>query len=308
MAIILCWIVTVTVFMLPDICLNIVLAERVFVSSIKQLQSINEFWANSFIFFIKFWFKTTIGSTMIYALLFRTITNIPCLCILLTYYNFRKKRENYLNQALKPIEQNINSGESLKRYKNLNIEEGKEKPLKPQAPKIAMFDSKLNVIDENCEMRGSNNLQADNREIKEKAPLSPIDSSPSSNSRVPDSLHIIWDGNKAKSLDIRSSSFNNTTGSSSLETSGSAANSTKTRYSSPPLYSNIYPKMIEYKNQTEPIYHRPSSTKLLHLNNHLIYLPKGPTINQNEISLNTNTNLSIASDLLKDAPITKPKS
>ena len=53
----------------------------------------------------------------------RTSINLPCITIILVYHVDKTKRNKYLNNMLKPLQQNIMNGEVLKQYNNLKLDQ-----------------------------------------------------------------------------------------------------------------------------------------------------------------------------------------
>lgn len=98
--IILCWLLTLCVFILPEICLSIVLADTVYD-----------------------WFSTPKGSFLLSSMISRNLVNIPCIIILYLYYRQQSKRDKSLENALNPIKKNIASGDLLKNYQNIELSE-----------------------------------------------------------------------------------------------------------------------------------------------------------------------------------------
>ncbi|CAF1023794.1 unnamed protein product [Brachionus calyciflorus] len=94
---ILFWIISLSVFILPEIGLNIVLAE------------------NSFN-----WFNSKEGLYTLIALVVRVTIDLPCIGIILAYHINRTRRNNFLKKMIKPLKKNIMNGEVLKSYNNLD--------------------------------------------------------------------------------------------------------------------------------------------------------------------------------------------
>ncbi|RNA14794.1 hypothetical protein BpHYR1_039237 [Brachionus plicatilis] len=95
---ILFWIISLSVFILPEIGLNIVLAE------------------NSFN-----WLNTSEGFYTLIALVVRVTINMPCIAIVLAYHVNRTRRNNFLQKMIKPLKRDIMNGKVLKSYNNLDL-------------------------------------------------------------------------------------------------------------------------------------------------------------------------------------------
>jgi hypothetical protein len=96
--IILCWLITLCVFILPDVSLSIVLDDTV-----------------------SHWFSTTRGSFLLSSTITRNRLNIPCIVILYFQYKQQSKRDKSLKQALTPIKKNIANRDLLKNYQNIEL-------------------------------------------------------------------------------------------------------------------------------------------------------------------------------------------
>jgi hypothetical protein len=87
-----------TVFILPEIGLNVVLAE------------------NSFD-----WFSTVEGMYTLTALVIRILIDLPCIFVVLIYQISQTKRKKYLKKMLKPLKKNITNGQVLRQYENIDM-------------------------------------------------------------------------------------------------------------------------------------------------------------------------------------------
>ena len=72
---------------------------------------------------MKDWFASSSGFYTIIFLVVRVAINIPCITIILVYHLDKSKRNKYLNNMLKPLQQNIMNGEVLKQYNNLKLDQ-----------------------------------------------------------------------------------------------------------------------------------------------------------------------------------------
>lgn len=119
---ILFWIISLSVFILPEIGLNIVLANNSFVILLSTFFNFN--LDLEFLFYItnQDWFNSSTGFYTLVALVVRVTIDLPCIGIILAYHVNRTKRNNFLRNMLKPLKRNIMNGEVLKSYNNLKID------------------------------------------------------------------------------------------------------------------------------------------------------------------------------------------
>ena len=54
------------------------------------------------------------------------VLNVPCLVVMIVYYTHKTKRKTSVKKMLRPIKKNILTGETLKRYTDVEIDLVKE--------------------------------------------------------------------------------------------------------------------------------------------------------------------------------------
>lgn len=94
-----CWIIVVSVFILPEIGLNILLANN----------SLN-------------WFNTNMGFYTLVFLIVRVCFNLPCVLFILIYHINVTKKNVYLKNLMMPLKDSIINGDVLKIYNSIKID------------------------------------------------------------------------------------------------------------------------------------------------------------------------------------------
>jgi hypothetical protein len=94
------WLIVMSLFIIPEVGLNFLLAETSFV-----------------------WFNSSTGFYTLVFLVIRVSIDIPCIAIIVLYFLNKSKRKKYLNNMLKPLQENIINGEVLKQYNNLKLDQ-----------------------------------------------------------------------------------------------------------------------------------------------------------------------------------------
>ena len=94
-----CWIIVISVFILPEIGLNILLANN----------SLN-------------WFNTSTGFYTLVILIVRISFNLPCIFFILFYHINLTKKNIYLKNIMMPLKDSIINGDVLKIYNSIKID------------------------------------------------------------------------------------------------------------------------------------------------------------------------------------------